>query len=79
MSKNDCEVIVKEDLMLAILKNAVSKHGSQSQFAKDHGVNRSFLNEVLSGKKPVGDKLASVLGFRRETVYVAREITGQDH
>jgi DNA-binding transcriptional regulator YdaS (Cro superfamily) len=60
-----------EDEVLCMLRAAVEREGSQKAFAKRHGLNRSNLNLVLSGKRPVTDSVARTLGLCR--LYVAAE------
>jgi lambda repressor-like predicted transcriptional regulator len=56
------------DDVVRLLKAAVQREGSQSAFAKRHGVERSRLNKTLQGKVPVGRPIANALGLSR--VYV---------
>jgi len=52
-----------------LLRTAVEHEGSQLAFAKHHGINRTYLNMVLSGKRPAGSTVAEALGLRK--VYAA--------
>jgi hypothetical protein len=56
------------DEILVLLSAAIKREGGQVAFAKHHSVNRTYLNMVLSRKRPVGDAVAEALGLRR--VYV---------
>jgi DNA-binding transcriptional regulator YdaS (Cro superfamily) len=58
-----------EDEVLRMLRAAIERAGGQRAFAKRHGLDRSNLNLVLSGKRPVTDSIAKPLGLRR--LYVA--------
>ena len=51
-----------------LLRTAVEHEGSQSAFAEHHHINRTYLNMVLSGKRPVGDSVAEALGLRKAYV-----------
>jgi hypothetical protein len=51
-----------------LLRTAIEREGSQSAFAEHHGINRTYLNMVLSGKRPVGDTVAEALGLRKAYV-----------
>jgi DNA-binding transcriptional regulator YdaS (Cro superfamily) len=51
-----------------LLRAAIEREGSQIGFAKRYGVNRAYLNMVLSGKRPVGSSVVKALGLRK--VYV---------
>jgi hypothetical protein len=55
--------------VVRLLKAAVEREGSQTAFAKRHGVERTRLNGILRGKLPVGRPIAKALGLRR--VYTA--------
>jgi hypothetical protein len=56
-----------------LLRTAIEHEGSQIAFAKHHGINRTYLNMVLSGKTPVGDAVAEALGLHK--VYVVSSAT----
>jgi len=45
---------------------------SQTSVARELGVSRAFLNQVLHGKRPVSETLARKLGWERVTVFVKR-------
>jgi hypothetical protein len=63
-----------DDEVLSLLKAAIQREGGQVAFAKHHSVNRTYLNMVLSGKRPMGDAIAKSLGLRK--VYVAEKNGG---
>ena len=58
------------DDVLDLLRAAVKREGSQTGFAKHHSLNRSHLNMVLRGKRPMGHAVADALGLR--IVYIAK-------
>src|SRR5437868_2382571 len=60
---NDLLVLNNDDV-LDLLRAAVKRKGGQTAFAKDHGINRSNLNMVLHGKRPIGHAIADALGLR---------------
>ena len=62
------EFVFRGDDVVQLLKAAIEQEGSQVAFAKHHGINRTYLNMVLSGKRPVGDAVAETLGLHK--VYV---------
>jgi hypothetical protein len=66
---NDLLVLNNDDV-LDLLRAAVKSEGSQTAFAKHHGLNRSHLNMVLHGKRPMGHAVADALGLR--IVYMAK-------
>ena len=51
--------------VLALLRTAIEREGSQIAFAKHYDINRTQLSMVLSGKRPVGDAVAEALGLRK--------------
>ena len=53
------------DEILVLLSAAIKREGGQVAFAKHHSVNRTYLNMVLSGKRPLGDAIAEALGLRK--------------
>jgi len=63
-------LILNNDDVLDLLRAAVKRDGGQTGFAKRHGINRSYLNVVLRGKRPMGHAIADALGLR--TVYIAK-------
>ena len=66
---NDLFVLNKDDV-LNLLRAAVKREGSQTAFAKHHGLNRTQLNMVLRGKRPMGHAVADALALR--IVYIAK-------
>jgi hypothetical protein len=63
-------LMLNNDDVLDLLRAAVKREGSQTAFAKHHGLNRSYLNMVLRGKRPMGHAVADALGLR--IVYIAK-------
>jgi hypothetical protein len=63
--------VLNDNDVVDLLKAAVKREGSQSAFAKRHGVNRTELNSILNGKRRISASLAKALGLRR--VYVVEE------
>jgi hypothetical protein len=59
------ELVFDDDDVLDLLRTAIEHEGSQIAFAKQHGINRTYLNMVLSGKRPVGDAVAEAIGLHR--------------
>jgi hypothetical protein len=64
------EFVFDENEIVRLLRIAVEHEGSQMAFAKHHAINRTYLNMVLNGKRPVGDAIAEALGLRK--VYIRR-------
>ena len=57
--------IFDEDDVIRLLPTAVEREGSQTAFAKRHGIERTRINAILSGKRPVTESVLSALGLRR--------------
>ncbi len=53
-----------KDVVL-LLKAAIEQEGSISAFAKRHRLERSQLNNMLNGKRPVSGTLIKALGLRK--------------
>ena len=64
------ELVFNDNDVVELLRIAIEHEGSQMAFAKRHGINRTYLNMALSGKKPVGDAIGVPLGLRK--VYARR-------
>ena len=58
-------LVFDDNDVVDLLRIAVEREGGQSAFARHSGVNRTYLNRVLSGKEPVYDTIAEALGLRR--------------
>jgi hypothetical protein len=52
------------DDVVRLLKAAVEHEGSQRAYARHHGVDRVYLNQILRGKKPVGPTFLKALGLQ---------------
>ena len=61
-------LVLDENDVVLLLKAAIEHEGSISAFARRHGIERSFLSNVLNGKRPLSRPLVKTLGLR--TVYV---------
>jgi hypothetical protein len=56
--------VFDDDDIVQLLKAAIEREGNQVAFAKRHGVNRSYLNMVLNGKRSAGLSITKALGLR---------------
>ena len=63
--KADDLLVLEDEAVVDFLRAAIEREGSQTAFAKHHSVNRTYLNMVLNGKKPVGDAIAEALGLHK--------------
>jgi len=62
--------VFDNDDVVHLLAAAVEREGSQTAFAKHHGINRAYLNMIFNRKRPVSDSIAGALGLRK--VYIDR-------
>ena len=60
-----------QDQVVACLR-AIVKTRTQSSLAKEIGVSRSFLNQVIKGTLPPTGKILDHLGLRAQTVYIKK-------
>ena len=51
---------------------AIVKTRSQSSLAKEIGVSRSFVSQVIKGTHPPTGKILDHLGLRAKTVYIEK-------
>jgi hypothetical protein len=58
-------LVFDEKAIVGLLRIAIEREGSQSAFCRNYGINRSYVNRVLRGEKPVGDRAAEALGLRK--------------
>jgi hypothetical protein len=61
-------LVLDENDIVLLLKAAIQREGSISAFARRHGVERTYLNNVLNGKRPVSSSLVKGLGLQRAYV-----------
>ena len=61
--------VLDDNDVVQLLRTAIKREGNQVAFAKRHGVNRSYLNMILNGKRSVGPSVTKALGLRM--VFVA--------
>jgi hypothetical protein len=58
-------VIFDDKDVIGLLRVEIEKEGSQSAFARRHGVDRPNVNAMLSGRIPVSKDIADAIGLRR--------------
>lgn len=63
--------LTKEDLMQKLWQ-AVNEAGSQTALASKIGVTKSYLCDVLHGRREFSENMAASIGVQRETVYTER-------
>jgi hypothetical protein len=60
-------LVFSNDDLVHLLRAAIEREGSQIAFAKHYGVNRTYLNMILSGKNLLATQLQRLLGFTKCT------------
>jgi DNA-binding phage protein len=63
-------LVFDDDEVVQLLRAAVEREGSQVAFARRHGVERTHLNQILTGKRPVSANVVKALGLQK--VYTAK-------
>ena len=56
--------ILDDKGVVLLLRAIIKREGSISAFAKRHGLERSQLNNMLNGKRPLSRPLVKALGLR---------------
>jgi hypothetical protein len=56
-------LVFNDDEVRRLLRAAVEREENQGAFAKRHGLERSHLNMVLNGKRPVSSNIVKALGL----------------
>jgi hypothetical protein len=62
-------VVFDDNDVLQMLREAVEREGNQVAFARRHGIDRAFLNQVLRGRRQISETVLKTLGLRK--LYVA--------
>jgi len=63
-------VVFDHNDVVDLLRIAVEREGGQAAFAGHHGINRSHLNTILTGRRVVGAAIAELVGLRKAYVGV---------
>jgi hypothetical protein len=58
-------LIFNNNEVIQLLRAAVEREGSQGAFARRHGIERTYLNQILNGKRPLTDAVPKALGLRK--------------
>ena len=66
------ELVLDDQDVVLLLREAIELEGNQVTFAKRHGLERTHLNIILNGRRSAGgsSRIMNVLGLRR--VYALR-------
>jgi hypothetical protein len=54
--------------LISLLESAIKKIGSQAEWADMHGISRSYVNDVVHGRRTGGKKILDALGVNKVTV-----------
>jgi hypothetical protein len=57
--------VFDDDEVRRLLRAAVEREGNQSAFSKNTGADRTHINQVLNGRKPISDRIVKALRLRR--------------
>jgi hypothetical protein len=66
--EHEREMLNVEDV-LALLRAEVAKSGSQIEWARQHGVDRSCVCAAINGSKPLQPKIIRALGLKATIAY----------
>jgi DNA-binding phage protein len=58
-------LLFNDDEVVQLLRAAVEREGSQVAYARRHGLERSQVNQTLTGKRPVSASVVKALGLRK--------------
>jgi hypothetical protein len=61
-------LVFDDNDVVDLVRNAIEREGGQSAFARRHGINRSQLNMILTGRRTVGAAIAELVGLRKAYV-----------
>ena len=62
----------KESELKQIITNRIKYGVTQKQLASELGVSESYFCDFLQGKRGIGEKIPTALGFKIETVYIKK-------
>jgi DNA-binding phage protein len=58
-------LVFNNDEVIQLLRAAVEREGNQGAFARRFGIERSGLNMMLNGKRPLTTAVLKALGLRK--------------
>jgi DNA-binding phage protein len=58
-------LIFNDDEVVHLLRAAVERAGTQGAFARRHGLERTYLNQILNGKKRPTSAVLNAIGLRK--------------
>ena len=56
------------------LRAAIRTAGSQRAFARQHGISTQYVNDVLRGRRELGQKILDALGVERIVTYQEKPV-----
>jgi len=56
---------LNDDEVIRLLRAAVEREGNQGAFARRHGLERTGLNMISNGKRPLTAAVVKALGLRK--------------
>lgn len=59
-----------QEELFPILRAAVKKEGGIAKYAAKIGISFNLMAEVYRGVRPISDRVAKTLGYRRKVVYL---------
>ncbi len=51
--------------VVQLLRAAIAREGSQTAYARRHGLERTNINMILNGKRPMSGAVMKALGLRK--------------
>ena len=54
-----------EQEVVQLLRAAIVREGNQTAYARRHGLERTGINMILNGKRPVTEAVVKALGLRK--------------
>jgi hypothetical protein len=67
--KADDLLVLNDDDVADLVREAVRREGSQAAFAKRYRINRTDLSAFLNGRRRISASLARALGLRKVYVF----------
>jgi DNA-binding phage protein len=58
-------LVFNDDEVIQLLRAAVEREGNQGAFARRFGIERTGLNMMVNGKRPVTTAVVKALGLRK--------------
>ncbi len=66
--------LLDEETVLGQLAEKIANAGGQAEWARQTGVDRSTLNQVLRGRRPITKQIINALGLRKVTLPSEKEL-----